>query len=194
MALSNLCSLGSSKMERDLNEESFARLERYVEKAQECGGLEESVRSRVASQMATLERAVWARASKNMEVLWCSAAVARTLGALRFTSCKSAKDRTAMSVTLEQRALLVEAGALQHFQESAQGSKAGALATTTRVQTSPSREGRDPLLDALRRHGLRRQNCLRNVGADRYAFTKILLLVVPREYRPPPDTYAEIET
>lgn len=181
--------MGSSKLERDLNEESFTRLRRYIERLQQCGCLEdERLRTRVASQMDALERAVRARASKNMEVLWWSAGVARALGSLRFTSCKSAKDRTAMSVTLEQHALLFEAGALLE--------NGGTQFSNTGAHTmSPSRgEGRDLTLDALRRHGLRRQNCLRNVGADRYAFTKLQLLVVPREYRPPPDTFAEIET
>lgn len=192
--------MGSSKLERDLNEESFAHLRRYVDAVEQSGGLEQRVRARVASQMGALERAVRARASKNMEVLWRSSAVARTLGALRFTSCKSAKDRTAMSVTLEQRALLLEAEAEADARqqqlvqlpngEGAQGSKVGGTPTT-----SPARgENRDSALDALRRYGLRRQNCLRNVGANRYAFTRLQLLVVPREYRPPPDTYAEIET
>ena len=78
-------------------------------------------------------------------------------------SCKSAKDRTSMSVTAEQVALL------------------------RRRHELPETEAQ-PLLDAMRRDGVRMQNTFKNVGKAGYAFNALQRLLLPASLRAPKDT------
>jgi hypothetical protein len=58
-------------------------------------------------QNSVEDEAVSAESTKRYEVLILSSDVARLLGGGRLTNCKSGKDRTGMSVTLEQARMLV---------------------------------------------------------------------------------------
>ena len=80
----------------------------------------------------------------------------------RVTMCKSAKDRTSMSVTLEEVVL----ARARHAAVSRDGAEA-------------------VLLEALRAEGVRLENARKNVGKRKFAFNRVQLELFPREYRPP---------
>lgn len=97
---------------------------------------------------------------KNVRLLVEAAGLARAVGGVRLTCCKSGKDRTGMSVTYEQARLLQERHAL------AQGDVKEAM-------------------DVTRGHGVRRANCGKNTGSDRFAFNKFQRRMLPPELKPP---------
>lgn len=61
-----------------------------------------NVNQSLGDMMVNLKASVQAKISKNTDILQLSSQICRRMKGLRFTSCKSAKDRTAMSITLEQ--------------------------------------------------------------------------------------------
>ena len=93
----------------------------------------------------------------------------RKLHGLRFTNCKSGKDRTGMASTLEQVGILSRGYDLadHEFQRA---------------------------VDTMRSEGTRRDNCLKNIGQPTYAFNSLQLSTFPHQYRPPVGTYGSSQT
>ncbi|XP_056225650.1 type II inositol 3,4-bisphosphate 4-phosphatase-like isoform X1 [Seriola aureovittata] len=154
---------GDSSLQERVNQLSCERLKAY------CTSLRERLPDMAGIQslsdlLSSLDRCVEARKRKNVEVLWIAAMVCRKANGVRLTSCKSAKDRTAMSVTLEQCVLLRERHTLcqQHFSSA---------------------------LDCMRRDGCRMENVQKNVGNRKFAFSSVQLLTFPKLYRPPDGSY-----
>uniref|UniRef100_A0A3Q0R8F4 Inositol polyphosphate-4-phosphatase type II B n=1 Tax=Amphilophus citrinellus TaxID=61819 RepID=A0A3Q0R8F4_AMPCI len=137
---------GDSSLQERLNQQSCERLRAY------CNALRDRLPDMGKTQ--PVERFV----------CFCHMQVCRKVNGVRLTSCKSAKDRTAMSVTLEQCALLREQHTLsqQHFSTA---------------------------LDCMRREGCRMENVQKNIGSRKFAFSGVQLLTFPKLYRPPDGSY-----
>ncbi|XP_059903597.1 type II inositol 3,4-bisphosphate 4-phosphatase isoform X1 [Gadus macrocephalus] len=101
---------GDISLQERINQRNFDILEVYYKSLSEKLPVEclpcFQTHSDVKELLESLRQNVVMKKRKNVEILWLAGTICRRLNGVRFTSCKSAKDRTAMSVTLEQCALL----------------------------------------------------------------------------------------
>ncbi|ETW05109.1 hypothetical protein H310_04131 [Aphanomyces invadans] len=98
--------------------------------------------------------------TKRTDILTKSSDVSRQMGGGRVTICKSAKDRTAMSVTLEQGRLLMKYHGMGIDKFA-------------------------PTVAAMRSKGVRIENALKNTGKKQFAFNKLQRYAMPEDYRCP---------
>ncbi|XP_061574058.1 type II inositol 3,4-bisphosphate 4-phosphatase isoform X3 [Cololabis saira] len=101
---------GDISLQERINQKNFEILDAYYKLLSEKLPVEclpcFQTQTDIKELLETLGQNVVTKKRKNVEILWISGSICRRLNGIRFTSCKSAKDRTSMSVTLEQCALL----------------------------------------------------------------------------------------
>ncbi|KAM3968505.1 inositol polyphosphate-4-phosphatase type I A [Aphomia sociella] len=166
--------LGETTPQYHSNSDNLDRLNKYYHKYCKVFPADHATRASPRTKpleevMENMRIAVHKKVPKNIEVLHLSALATRLMNGIRFTSCKSAKDRTGMSVTLEQCSILAtEYHLAEHEMQKA--------------------------LSIMRSEGCRRENAYKNIGVRKYAFTKKQIMALPQDYRPPAGTYGSSKT
>uniref|UniRef100_A0A0N5CAK9 PH domain-containing protein n=1 Tax=Strongyloides papillosus TaxID=174720 RepID=A0A0N5CAK9_STREA len=102
--------------------------------------------------------------NKNVSLFKTVMSLTTALSSINCLSCKSGKDRTSMAVTLEEGRLLKETCGVNDDQVS-------------------------EMIVCLRRDGVRRENCKKNVGKPMYSFSSFQMHFLPPEFRPPTGTF-----
>uniref|UniRef100_A0A1I7TMJ8 PH domain-containing protein n=1 Tax=Caenorhabditis tropicalis TaxID=1561998 RepID=A0A1I7TMJ8_9PELO len=103
---------------------------------------------------------------KNLAIFDWAMLASEQLGGEAVISCKSGKDRTGMASTLEQGRVLRE---------------------TCGFNTAQISE----VVNSLRKDGVRRENCRKNVGKPVYSFSPFQMHFLPKAIRPPSGTYSK---
>ena len=170
----------------------------------ELAGSKEAIAMRIA-ELEKLEGALAhavaleSPTQRNYDILFCAASLTNALRGGRVTSCKSGKDRTAMSVTLEQSALLCRNHdaqlPLRPLGTCARGGPGdggggggaggGGAANGVSVQQLA-------LANMMRLNGLRLTNAQKNMGEAKYAFNVVQRKMLPEPYRPPVEALVSI--
>ncbi|XP_048189585.1 inositol polyphosphate 4-phosphatase type II isoform X2 [Perognathus longimembris pacificus] len=101
---------GDVSLQESINQENFELLKEYytifMEKMPPDYISHFQEHNDLKGLLENLHQNIQAKKRKNVEVMWLAATICRKLNGIRFTCCKSAKDRTSMSVTLEQCSIL----------------------------------------------------------------------------------------
>ncbi|XP_013924161.1 PREDICTED: type II inositol 3,4-bisphosphate 4-phosphatase [Thamnophis sirtalis] len=164
---------GDTSLQESLNQENLELLKEYykllMEKMPPDCLPHFQDQSDLKGLLENLHQNIQTKKRKNVEIMWLAATICRKLNGVRFTCCKSAKDRTSMSVTLEQCSILRD----EHHLHKDFFIRA---------------------LDCMRRQGCRIENVLKNIKCRKYAFNMIQLMAFPKYYRPPEGTYGKADT
>jgi len=158
---------GDTSLQELINNENLSSLQTYlndfIQLYPDHVGSRSSSATPLQVLMETLVTTVNTKKNKNYDILLQSEEICLRMNSLRLTSCKSGKDRSSMSVTLEIVRILEREHAMKEevFQQ---------------------------VLNSLRSQGTRLINCYKNVGLAKYAFNKVQVKALPSPYRPPEGT------
>uniref|UniRef100_A0A2K5S8P5 phosphatidylinositol-3,4-bisphosphate 4-phosphatase n=1 Tax=Cebus imitator TaxID=2715852 RepID=A0A2K5S8P5_CEBIM len=101
---------GDVSLQESINQENFELLQEYykifMEKMPPDYISHFQEQNDLKGLLENLHQNIQSKKRKNVEIMWLAATICRKLNGIRFTCCKSAKDRTSMSVTLEQCSIL----------------------------------------------------------------------------------------
>ncbi|XP_029388329.1 type II inositol 3,4-bisphosphate 4-phosphatase isoform X2 [Mus pahari] len=101
---------GDVSLQESINQENFELVQEYysifMEKMPPDYISHFQEQNDLKGLLDNLHQNIQSKKRKNVEIMWLAATICRKLNGIRFTCCKSAKDRTSMSVTLEQCSIL----------------------------------------------------------------------------------------
>uniref|UniRef100_A0A8C6QIZ2 phosphatidylinositol-3,4-bisphosphate 4-phosphatase n=1 Tax=Nannospalax galili TaxID=1026970 RepID=A0A8C6QIZ2_NANGA len=101
---------GDVSLQESINQENFELVKEYystfLEKMPPDYISHFQEQNDLQGLLDNLHQNIQVKKRKNVEIMWLAATICRKLNGIRFTCCKSAKDRTSMSVTLEQCSIL----------------------------------------------------------------------------------------
>ncbi|KAL4165866.1 hypothetical protein KRP22_014573 [Phytophthora ramorum] len=187
-SLANMVGHSGVSIQRKINSTSFRTISEYYNRFTEVCGIgmsEVSVGSHPDEILRNLRVSVESEnsASKNTCILLHAADAVRSLNGGRVTYCKSGKDRTAMSATLEQARLLVQRK--RHVLQEIESGSA--------TEYGPLEEVKD-VANMMREFGVRIHIAKKNVGRFKYSFNSLQRKLLPEIYRPPMSTIQDMVT
>mmetsp|Transcript_23428 Transcript_23428/g.36543 ORF Transcript_23428/g.36543 Transcript_23428/m.36543 type:complete len:521 (-) Transcript_23428:114-1676(-) len=156
--------LGGTAMQERINKQNVAILRKYFSKFIGSGFVGKKEQDYLRELFTSLLEIVRnSKREKEVRVLSLSADLSRAMNGGRLTSCKSAKDRTSMSITWEQARLLCTHHSLSpHLLQET--------------------------MTVMRSAGVRRENAYKNIGKNKFAFNNLQLKMIPDIYRAPQGT------
>ncbi|XP_017853022.1 inositol polyphosphate-4-phosphatase type I A isoform X1 [Drosophila busckii] len=175
IGINEKATLGQTREQHRSNLDNYVRLSQYYSRYRKLGlnasaaADASSAEDPLQSLLGFMEQQLRANVFKNVKILHLAEDACRLMGGLRFTSCKSAKDRTGMAVTLEQCRVLG-----REFQLPAKQLPYA--------------------LSTMRSEGTRMDNVFKNIGIRKYAFNLPQTLMLPAMYRPPVGSYGKAQT
>ncbi|CAG9538548.1 unnamed protein product [Cercopithifilaria johnstoni] len=104
--------------------------------------------------------------NKNISIFRLVMAANAALHGISVLCCKSGKDRTSMAITYEEGRII-------------------------RENCGVTAEQMGEMIVCLRREGVRRENCRKNIGKALYSFSPFQMNFIPKEFRPPSGTFAQ---
>ncbi|TRY54068.1 hypothetical protein DNTS_034495, partial [Danionella cerebrum] len=149
---------GDISLQERINHKNFESLEAYYKSLTNTLPSEAlpsfQTQTDIKDLLETLGHNVGTKKRKNVEILWLAGMICRRMNGVRFTSCKSAKDRTSMSVTLEQCCLLRDEHQLNkdHFIRALDCMRSGRLSQGELVQWDDPESGSVALNKPASRH------------------------------------------
>ncbi|CAK4659664.1 unnamed protein product [Aphanomyces euteiches] len=162
--LANKATMYKETLPDAINDVNGRRLEKYIGRRQDWPHMED-----IQGKLGQLQDSILTSRrervkKKHPEILQYAGQITRLLGGARVTCCKSGKDRTAMSVTLEHGWIL------SHFHHM----NAPAVRRAVSI---------------MRSEGVRLDCVEKNIGKRQYAFNALQRSMLPEAYRCPEGTY-----
>ncbi|EQC33211.1 hypothetical protein SDRG_09195 [Saprolegnia diclina VS20] len=166
--LANAVGAQGIELQTRVNEKSLKALQKYLASLNSSPGLVHSCASLRLEPLATL---IGSTEKKNTRILLEASDNVRRMNGGRVTFCKSGKDRTAMSVTLDQARIL---------------GSTWKQATVLMKESTMEKEWLEikPIANLMREYGVRIEVAKKNVGQARYSFNSLQRKCLPKIYRP----------